>query len=295
MVLAICLQKKATGLVSTFSLLGWRFLISAIIINILVLNGVIKINLKNKNKKALFFVSIFNPCIYFVAETFGISYTTSTESGVFLASIPVISLLTSTIILKKKPTIFQTLGIVITLIGVIVTVCAVGMTSSLSIIGYVFLLIAVIAYALYFVFVDKANAFTEIEITYAMLMAGAVLFSLLAIIEAIYKGTVNELIVLPFIKNEILLAMLYQGIGCSVIAFFLSNKAVVKIGINGVASFIGVSTVTAILVGKLLLNEKFSFYQLIGALIIVIGVYVANIRKLNLINKISKKSIKSLK
>ena len=66
--------------------------------------------------KPLLLVALFSPCIYFIAETIGISNTTSSESGVFLACIPVISLIASTLILKKKPAKIQVAGISITLI-----------------------------------------------------------------------------------------------------------------------------------------------------------------------------------
>ncbi|WP_439709006.1 hypothetical protein [Lentilactobacillus parafarraginis] len=59
------------------------------------------------------------------------------------------------------------------LIGVLITVLASNATTSLSIIGYLFLLLGVCSYALYTVFVEKAVDFTGIEATYMMLIAGA--------------------------------------------------------------------------------------------------------------------------
>lgn len=52
--------------------------------------------------------------------------------------------------------------------------------------------------------------------------------------------------------------------------------AIVKIGVNRTSSFVGVSTVVSIIAGVLLLGENFSAYQLIGVIIIIIGVYIAN-------------------
>ena len=70
--------------------------------------------------------------------------------------------------------------------------------------------------------------------------------------------------------------MLYQGVGCSVAAFFLSNAAIAKIGVNKTSSFIGVSTIVSILVGALVLGEPLSLGQMAGAAVIVAGVYTAN-------------------
>ena len=274
--LSYMFTKQATEFASAFALLGWRFFVAAVVMTVVVLCGAVKLNLKGKRLKPLLLVALFSPCIYFITETIGISHTTSSESGVFLACIPVVSLIASTLILKKKPAKVQVAGISITLIGVIITVVAVGTSSSLSVIGYALLLIAVISYALYCVFVDKASEFSGAEITYIMLIAGAVLFVTLAIVEAVTTGAVTELISLPFNKGEFLIAILYQGIGCSVAAFFLSNVAIANIGVNRTSSFIGVATVVSIIAGAVILKETFTSMQIVGAVVIIIGVYVAN-------------------
>lgn len=274
--LSYIFTKKATSLASEFSLLGWRFFIAALIMSILIMIGFIKVNIKGKPIKPLIFVALFNPCIYFFGETIGISNTTASESGVFLACIPVASLVASTFILKEKPSKVQTIGILITLLGVMVTVFAVGASTSLSFIGYAFLAIAVISYALYSVFVEKTSDYTETEITYIMLLIGAIVFGTVAIFEALINGNIVELITLPFKEIDFAVAILYQGIGSSILAFLLSNMAISKIGVNRTSSFIGVSTVVSIVAGAVLLKETFTMYQIIGAIIIIIGIYTAN-------------------
>lgn len=112
--------KQKTVIIGCLCALGWRFLLAALIMSVLVICNVIKINLKNKDIKPLLSVAFFSPCIYYIAETVGISNTTASESGIFLACIPVVSLIASTILLKKKPSAFQIIGITITLTGKIV-------------------------------------------------------------------------------------------------------------------------------------------------------------------------------
>lgn len=271
--------KQATSHASAFSLLVWRFLLAFTVMSILSVVGIIKIDLKGKDLRPLLTVALFSPVIYFIGETVGISSTTASECGVFLACIPVVSLIASTLILKKKPTRLQTIGILITLAGVLVTVFAVGVSSSLSVVGYTFLLVAVVSYALYCVFADKAHEYTGVEITYMMLAAGAIVFVIIAIGEAFIKGSIKELATLPFSDSRFLTAVIYQGIGCSILAFFLSNVAISKIGVNRTSSFIGVATVVSIIAGAVLLHETFTLRQIVGAAIIIIGVYTANAKR----------------
>lgn len=277
--LSYIFTKQATSEVSALSLLGWRFLLAFIVMSILAGTGFIKIRLKGRNVKPLLWIALFSPGIYFIGETFGISHTTASESGAFLACIPVASLIASSLILKKKPTKKQILGILVTLAGVLLTVFAVGVSSSFSFTGYAFLLTAVISYAMYCVFVEKAEKFAGEEITYVMLATGAVIFMILAVIEALNNGTIELLVTMPFRNRGFLMAVLYQGIGCSVLAFFLSNVAIAKIGVNRTSSFIGVSTVVSIIAGAVLLHEAFTIWQVVGTVIIVTGVYIANYRK----------------
>ena len=276
--LSYIFTKQATACASELALLGWRFFLAVLIMRLCILLGFIKVNLKGKSLKPLLLVALCSPCIYFIAVTVGISHTTASESGVFLACIPVASLIASTLILKEKPSKMQLIGILITLAGVLITVFAVSAASSLSVLGYACLLAAVISYALYSVFVDNAAAYTSAEITYVMLLSGAALFVLLAVAEAGFHGTLAKLVRLPFQESAFLIAILYQGIGYSVFAFFLSNLAISKIGVNRASSFIGIATAVSILAGALLLREAFTGLQIAGAGIIIAGVYTANIK-----------------
>ena len=123
---------------------------------------------------------------------------------------------------------------------------------------------------------DKAEAFSGIEITYVMMVTGAVVFGAAALLEAASAGTMGDLLRLPLEVPGFLKAIIYTGIGSSVLGFFLSNLAIAKIGVNRTSSFIGVSTVVSILAGGLLLRETFTGWQMAGVITVLAGVYIAN-------------------
>lgn len=274
--LSYLFTKQTAETASPLALLGWRFVVALAAMSLCVALEFIPVRLKGRRLGPLLRVALFCPCLYFIGETVGIRETTVTESGVFLACVPALSLLASTVILKKKPTKRQIIGILVTFLGVMTTVVAVGLSSSLSPVGYAALMLAVVAYALYSVFVDLAADYTGAEITYVMLCSGAAFYGLLALGEAAAHGALSELLTLPARSGTFLAAVLYQGIGCSVAAFFLSNAAIAKIGVNKTSSFIGVSTIVSILAGALALGEPLSVGQIVGAAVIVAGVCTAN-------------------
>jgi len=272
--------KQAIETAGAFELLGWRFFTAFAVMSVCAMLGIVKIHLKGKNVVPLLWVALCCPVMYFIGETIGIDRTSASESGVFLACTPVASLVASSLILKKRPSAMQMLGIGITLAGVLLTVFAANVSVSFSIIGYLFLTLGVVSYSLYSVFVAKADKFNEAEITYMMLVVGAAVFGSIALVQNIIEGGVADWIALPFRNATFLTAILYQGIGCSILAFFLFNMAVARIGVNRSVSFVGGSTVMAIVAGVLVLHETLSSGQLIGAAVIIAGIYIANAGKL---------------
>ena len=274
--LSYIFTKRAAGTAGPLALLGWRFFTAFSVMAVLAAFRLVKINLKGKKITPLLVVALCNPVVYFACETFGIHLTTAAESAAFLACIPAASLACSAVVLRKKPRKGQAVGIAVTLAGVLATVASAGVSVSFSAWGYAILCGAVIAYALYSAFTEKAESFSEMEITFVMLAAGAAVFMGAAVAEGAARHTLADLAKLPFGNPAFLAAVLYQGIGCSVFAFFLSNTTIAKIGVNGAAAFIGVSTVVSIAAGALFLQEHLAPLQICGVILILTGVFIAN-------------------
>lgn len=260
-------------------MLAWRFAVAFAALCACAASGLIRLDWKGKSLRPLLRVALCCPVVYFVAETAGIRLTTASESGVFLACIPVASLLASSLILRERPSRTQKSGIAVTLAGVLVTVLAANATASLSPPGYAALIAAVAAYALYSVFVRACRGFTDAQITFVMMALGALVFGASAFVRALTAGSVRELLAFPLRDARFAAATIFQGLGSSALAFFLNNAAITRIGVNRTASFIGVSTVVSIAAGAALLGERFTFAQAVGAAVIIAGVTIANVGK----------------
>ncbi len=277
--LSYLFTKDAAMRAGPWALLGWRFAVAAATIGLCAAVGIVRVRFRGRRLGPLWLVAACSPCAYFVGETLGIARTTASESAIILACIPVAALVASSVALRKRPTWWQAAGIGISMAGILTATLAAGATATFSAAGYAFLGLAVAAFAGYAVSVEKAGEFTGAEITFAMLMAGAALFVPVAVADAAARGAVGELLRLPMADRRFLVALLYQGIGCSVFAFFLSNRAIALIGVNRSASFIGVATLVGIVAGILVLGEPFGWVQGVGAGLVVAGVLVANAAK----------------
>lgn len=81
---------------------------------------------------------------------------------------------------------------------------------------------------------------------------------------------------LPFNHAGFAFTVLYEGVGCSLLAIFLTNVTISKIGASRNGSFAGISTAISIMTGILILHERFNTLQFVGVVVIVAGVYIAN-------------------
>lgn len=268
--------KQATEQLSAVSLLAWRFTAAFLVMHICVMAGVGKVKWKGKRLRLLIAIAVLQPVIYYLTETFGIAYTTTCESGVMIACIPIVTVVMSALILKKKPVGMEVLGICITMAGVCICVLSKGLEAMFQPLGYLMLTIAVVSYSVYSVFAEKAKEFTSVEKTYVMLAFGAGAFDIAAVMEHLSAGTMVEFMTAPFTNGGLMVDILYLSVICSVAAFFLYNVAIECIGPNRAASFAGLSTVVSIAAGVLFLQESFSLLQLIGSVLVIGGVYAAN-------------------
>lgn len=236
--LSYLFTKAATSAHATeFQLMSWRFVIAVLFMGLLWGLRIVKINLRGKNLRPMLLVAFYSPVLYFSGETFGISHTTASETGIILAACPVATLVASSIILRKKPFALQVTGILVTVGGVVIATVAKGVSASLSPFGYAMLALATVSYALYVVYVVRAAEFNASEMTFLMVAVGAVVFAVCAVIETatgglLGSGTLNtnltHWLTLPFRDSGFLTAALYQGIGCSVAAYFCSVVAIMR-------------------------------------------------------------------
>ena len=261
--LSFIFVKQSVNEVSTFTLLSWRFLFAFFGMCICVLFGLLKINLRGKPLKPLLLIALFQPILYYIVETWGIALT-------------IVTVILSALMLKEPPTRRQTLSIVLSVAGIFIMVLIKGLSASLNPIGYLLLFITISSAGLYVIYSRKAAAYTSTEKTFIMSAAGALVFTVFAVVEHAAAGTFREFIILPFTNHDFLISLLYLSVACSVIATMLRNYSISEIGATRTASFAVLTTVVSVVAGVVFLNEPFSFAQGVATVLVLAGVYGAN-------------------
>ena len=269
--------KNVTGTIDPFTLLGWRFVTALVVMLVLMALRVIRVKVTRSTLGPLLILAVFQPLVYYVGETFGVMRTTASESGLVIAAIPVAIVVTTAILLRTRPSRWQVGGIAVTLVGVIVTVVAGGLSADFDPLGYVMLFTAVVSYALYAAFAERyARAASDVDKTFVMVVAGALVFGTIAVAQHASRHTLAVLAGLPFTRPAFALAVAYLALGSTIGAFFLQNLAIGRLGSTRYSTYVGVSTVATLTTGGIVLHEMLSPAQLAGGVVILAGVYLAN-------------------
>ena len=269
--------KNALDYLDPFQLMGIRFLVAAILMTFLRLVGVLKINVRGVNLKALLFVAFLQPVVYFICETMGVDFTSASESGIIISLVPIAITLFAVIVLKERLKLIQWVSIFISVAGVILIIIPNNDNQgNKTLLGLLFLFGAVLSAGLYNVFSKKvSNNHTPGEITYVMMWIGALTFNSVGITQAIINN--NFLKFLSGFGNvNVVIDVSYLGIFSSIMAFFLLNYSLSKMEASKVGVFMNITPIVSVIAGVFLRGEKFVFLQVVGSIIVLIGLWGVN-------------------
>lgn len=271
--------KIALTAFSQSAMLAMRFMIAALLMTALRFTGVLKISYKGKAWWKLLCISLLYPVTSFLLEAKGISMTSSSQAGIMISLVPVVTLVLGSLVLKERTTLLQKFMVLLSALGVIVTAAFSGTSSGGSTAGILILVCSVSCGAVQGILVRKLlvnqeNSFSGTEVTYCMVTTGAVIFTVIALLTN--GGNLHSAFIEPLTRKEGLLSVLYLGILCSVLGVFLMNYLASKLPVARSSVFVNLSTVISIPAGVFLGGETLMLNQIIGMLLILTGVWGAN-------------------
>ena len=275
-------SKLLLNMVSPSVMIAVRFLVAFIVLNLIVLvnkllgdKALFTFSLKGKPLKPLLKLAICQPCIYFIAESYGIKLTSSSFAGIIIALVPIAGIIADVIFLKAKIHKVQILCAILSVVGVaLTTIGAAGLKSST--LGLLFLLIAVISGSMFYVFSKEAGEYySPLERTYAMFMIGFIVYS----IPAAFDIAKDSSQIITALNNPLFyVCMAYLAIISSVVAFMLLNYASNLISVTSATLLANLITVISIFAGVVFLHESLTLLQIVGAVIIIGSVTIGTLK-----------------
>lgn len=265
-----------TGL-DAIQVLACRWTLAFVLFSILMVFRVIKVDYRSKPIKLVIVMAFVQPCVNTICETSGIDLTTTSESAIMYAMIPMAVVLVSVIVLRRKTTRLVGCGVVLSFVGILVSIV---FSESFSLggkaTGYLYLIGMVLTGAICTILSGRiAEWFSPMERTFAMAALGALWFNLLNVV----RGTGFSCYVICFQKPVVGLAVLFLGVLGTFTCYILFNYVLANMPAPQASALqVNLISLTGVVTGILFQGDSFGWYTAIGMALVVVGVVMANMQ-----------------
>lgn len=230
----------------------------------------------NKTSKDWLWLFFFGFVGYYLASYFdfvGLTYIKASLERIILFLYPTIVLVLNRVFLKQPITKPQLIAIALTYLGIVIAFWdEVNVSGEGAILGGVFILLSALTYASYLVgsgwLIPK---FGVMQFTaYAMIVSCVCVF--------VHYSIINEVDIFSFSWEVYVLGFLI-AVFATVIPSFLVSASIKMISSSNFAIIAGVGPISTIVLAAIFLEERLTFIQLIGALVVIVGIVFISLKK----------------
>lgn len=226
--------------------------------------------IQKQDRLLIFAMAFCEPFIYFMGETYGISLVSPAVAAVIISTLPLFTPLAAAIFLKDKLSIYNLIGVVVSLGGIIFLVMGKNSEFAVSWKGLIFLFSSVLAGVIYSVLIKRVSArYSVLNLVLFQNLIGIVLFIPIYFVldyqDFATSGLVWEALV-PIIKLSIF---------ATSIAYFMYTFALKKMDISKVNVFTNIIPVFTIIFSYFYLGEIITDRKVLGIIIVITGVFIS--------------------
>ena len=213
-------------------------------------------------------ITLFNSIVYY-----SLNFTNVISGVLMISTIPVMIIFFSWIFKIEKTNVYQILGVIFSLFGVVVIITKAKLTSLLSLNfnkGDIWMVVAMFSWAIYSALLKKKkHKLSQIALLQTIITMGLIFLLPIYIIEMKmgYLATLN----LPFILT-LTYVVLFPGLA----SFLFWIKGIAIIGANRSGIFLHSMPILSTIMAIIIFGEKFMFFHLVGAVLILIGIFLSN-------------------
>ncbi len=271
--LSFVATKVALERIPTFTLVFARFFLAALIF-LFLRQGRKWPSFTRRDHVKMVLLALFEPGLYFIFETIGLQHTSAPKTALIIATIPVVVLVLSTLMLGEHAGGTSIVGIVLSFGGIVLLVIGdpeFGWSLDGSLLGDLLIGGAVFSASLYMVFArDLGRSYSSLEITFVQIVYGAVFFCLPFLWEV-------PSLAWSAITLRSCLAVAYLTVFATVGAFLCYNYALSQVPVSRAAIFVnGIPVVTAI-GAWVMLDERLTAIQAGGGALVLAAVFITNL------------------
>ena len=263
---------------SPFKLSFFRWLLAFIILFPFTIGEIFSnFNIYFKNIFLMILLSILGITIFNSFTYISLRTTFVINSSLMASITPVLIIFFSWLIFKTKTNSIQFLGIFLSLFGALCIILKGNIYNLFNlhlIPGDIWMFIAVFCWGLYSVLLKKIDKkLSQLATLEILIFIGLIFIFPFYILESLNEGFYPK-------KNIDFYMIFYVSIFAGIISFFFWNKGVLLIGANKAGFFLHLIPVFSSIWAVFFLNEIFSLFHIIGVIFIIIGIVLANIKRI---------------
>ena len=232
----------------------------------------------------MFALGVTGGSLYFLTENSAMNYTTTTNTSLIVSLSPLVAALLISLFYKSmRLNRIQTIGMLMAAIGVVAVVLNGHFVLHLSPLGDSLAFSAALCWGFYSLLMIPANlkydtVFVTRKVFFYGLLAMIPYYLLKPDEAIIFTPAVVQFFNLPILLNLLLLNLLFLGCIASMTCFLAWNWVLKKLGPVIATNYVYFNPVTTILFAWWLLHEQITIYFLIGTVLILAGMYLADKR-----------------
>lgn len=229
---------------------------------------------QKKDLKKFLFTGIVGMVGYHIFFFLSLKYTTAINSSIIGATNPVVTALLAVIFLKQRLPLRQALGIVLSLLGVVLTITA-GDLSVLASFGLnkgdLIMCLAVVVWAAYGVYSkSRCAGISPVAITYYSFLVCTLVLIPFVLLEKPWAF-------LPGVPTEAYIAVIFMAIFPSCFSYLVQQIAIKEIGPARSSVFINLVPVFSFILATLILGEELQPVKILTAVLIIAGVCICQL------------------
>jgi drug/metabolite transporter (DMT)-like permease len=249
-------------------LIVWIILIPFTIKDILINIKIIKEKFYSILLMSITSISIFNSVVYY-----SLNFTQVLNGALMISTIPVLIIFISFIFRVEKISLNQVLGLILSITGVVIIITQLEFSRLIHLDlnkGDLWLLVAMLSWAIYSTMLKTHKT----GLNYLTFISVIVTLGLVFLFpQFLFEFNNQELIKFNFAFILIIsYVVLFAGLG----AYIFWNKAVLIVGPSRAGIFLHLMPVFSSFMAIFLLNEKFMNFHFIGAIAIILGIFLSS-------------------
>jgi len=267
--------KIANEAIPSFSIVFLRLIISSIILLIASLFIKRLQRIAKEDIKWILLLAIFEPFLYFIGESQGLTVISSTLAAVVIGTIPLFVPVGAFIFFRERLSLLNVAGIILSFTGILIVVLNRSLTFNADPKGVMLLFLAVFSAVGYTLMVRKLvgkyNPFSLVA--YQNIIGIFLFFPLVAVFEKESLFTVD-------FTGRSLVALICLAIFGSTFAFILYNYSIKNLGASRANIFTNIIPVLTAVFSYYILNEEMNFRKVTGIAVVLAGLLLSQLKKM---------------